>query len=277
MRKRLSAFWQRLTNPIRKIHSFLTEDPEDRPFADALADMVTTPESLWEHIDDLRKHLFRALIVTVVATAITLVFTQQIMAFLAAPIGGLKALQSIEVTENIGVFMRIGFLMGLGISIPYIALELWLFAAPGLPAKANRYGLLGIPLTLIFFFGGVAFSYYLMLPTALPFLIDFMGIKVVPRPESYYLFVTNVLFWIGISFEFPLVIYVLSAMGIVKPKMLKDNWRIAIVVIAIVAAMITPTVDPVNMFLVMAPMIFLYILSIGLSYLATREKQEPGE
>jgi sec-independent protein translocase protein TatC len=152
-----------------------------------------------------------------------------------------------------------------------------LFAAPGLPARANRYGLIGIPLTLIFFFGGVAFSYYLMLPTALPFLIDFMGIKVVPRPESYYLFVTNVLFWIGISFEFPLVIYVLSAMGIVKPKMLKDNWRIAIVVIAIAAAMITPTVDPVNMFLVMAPMIFLYVLSIGLSYFATREKQEPGE
>jgi sec-independent protein translocase protein TatC len=277
MRNRLSAFWQRLTSPFRKAHSFLTEEPDDRPFVDALVDTVQSPGMLWEHVNDLRKHIFRALLVTIMATLITLIFTRQIMAFLAVPVGGLRELQAIEVTENISVFMRIGFLTGLGISIPYIAFELWLFAAPGLSTRARRYGLLGIPLTLIFFFGGAAFAYYLMLPTALPFLLNFMGIKVALRPASYFLFVANMLFWIGIAFEFPLVIYVLSVMGLVKPKMLKDNWRIAVVVIAIIAAVITPTVDPVNMFLVMAPMVLLYLLSIGLSYIATGKKQESSE
>jgi sec-independent protein translocase protein TatC len=76
------------------------------------------------------------------------------------------------------------------------------------------------------------------------------------------------MFWIGVAFEFPLVIYVLSAIGFIKPQVLAQQWRIAVVIIAIVAAAITPTVDPVNMGLVMAPMILLYFLSIGLSFLA---------
>ncbi len=96
-----------------------------------------------------------------------------------------------------------------------------------------------------------------------------MGMNVVPRPASYISFVTGVLFWIGIAFEFPLVIYVVTAMGLIKPKYLVKNWRIAVIVIAILAAAITPTTDPVNMALVMGPMIVLYFLGIGLSYLAT--------
>lgn len=76
------------------------------------------------------------------------------------------------------------------------------------------------------------------------------------------------MFWIGVSFEFPLIIYVLSAIGIIKPQILAQQWRLAIVVIAIVAAMVTPTIDPVNQGLVMAPMILLYFISIGLSYIA---------
>ena len=78
------------------------------------------------------------------------------------------------------------------------------------------------------------------------------------------------MFWIGVSFEFPLVIYVLTAIGFIKPKVLSEHWRIAIVVIAILAAAITPTVDPVNMALVMAPMSLLYFVSIGLSFIAYR-------
>jgi sec-independent protein translocase protein TatC len=95
-----------------------------------------------------------------------------------------------------------------------------------------------------------------------------MGIQVIPRPSSYIGFVTGILFWIGITFEFPLVIYVLTLMGIVQPKSLLKHWRIAVLVIAILAAAITPTVDPVNMSLVMGPMILLYFTSIGLGYLA---------
>jgi sec-independent protein translocase protein TatC len=95
-----------------------------------------------------------------------------------------------------------------------------------------------------------------------------MNIKTELRPQSYFSFVTGLMFWIGVAFEFPLVIYVLSAIGLIQPQILAQQWRLAIVIIAIAAAVVTPTIDPVNQGLVMAPMILLYFVSIGLSYIA---------
>jgi sec-independent protein translocase protein TatC len=119
----------------------------------------------------------------------------------------------------------------------------------------------------------MAFAYYVMLPVALQFLFDFMNIKTEARPATYYPFVASLMFWIGMSFEFPLIIYILAAFKVVTARMLANQWRIAIVVIAIVSALITPTTDPVNMALVMGPMIVLYGLSILLAHIARRERQ----
>jgi len=199
---------------------------------------------------------------------ISFVFTQDIINFLAEPVGGLDKLKAIEVTETIGVFMRVALFSGIALAIPYIAFELWLFAAPGLKPRERKMGLAGIPLATIFFLGGAAFTFYLMLPAALPFLGNFLGIQTELRPQSYFSFVTGLMFWLGVSFEFPLVIYVLTAIGLIQPAILSQQWRLAIVIIAIVAAAVTPTVDPVNQGLVMAPMILLYFVSIGLSYIA---------
>jgi sec-independent protein translocase protein TatC len=107
-----------------------------------------------------------------------------------------------------------------------------------------------------------------MLPTALPFLLDFLGIATKLRPASYFDFVTSLMFWIGVAFEFPLVIFGISAMGFIQPKTLLKQWRLAVVIISVLAALITPTVDPVNMALVMGPMTGLYFLSILFSWLA---------
>jgi len=282
MRKFWNVSWRVITFPFRavlwllrlpirfykKAHEFLTFEPEDRPFVDAFADTIQKPSSLIGHLEALRKHLFRML--TAVALGILLVatYTSKIIDLLSKPIGGISALKAIDVTESVGVFMRVALLGGFAIALPYLAFEIWLFAAPGLSARSRRLGLLGIPLAGIFFISGMAFAYFFLLPTALPFLLSFMGIQTIPRPSSYINFITGLMFWIGISFEFPLVIYVLTLMGIVKPNFLARNWRIAVVIIAIAAAAVTPTVDPVNMALVMAPMILLYFLSIGMSHLA---------
>jgi sec-independent protein translocase protein TatC len=104
-----------------------------------------------------------------------------------------------------------------------------------------------------------------------------MGIQSELRPASYFRFILNIMFWIGVAFEFPLIIYVLSAVGFVKPDVLKQQWRLAIIIISILAAAITPTVDPVNMALVMLPMTLLYFISIGLSYLAYNKKGTQAE
>jgi sec-independent protein translocase protein TatC len=100
-----------------------------------------------------------------------------------------------------------------------------------------------------------------------------MGITTRVRPANYVRFVTNLLFWIGVAFQFPLVMYALAAIGVVRARTLRDGWRIAIVGIAILAAVVTPTVDLVNMALVMAPMALLYCLSIGLAAMAERARR----
>jgi sec-independent protein translocase protein TatC len=272
------AIWWLFSLPVRlykKAYAFLTFEPEDRPFVDAFADTVKKPSALMDHLEVLRKHLFRMLIAVALGILLCATYTTQIVDFLSKPVGGINALRAIDVTESVGVFMRVALLGGFAITLPYLAFEVWLFAAPGLSARARRLGLLGIPLAGLFFIGGLAFSYIFLLPTALPFLLSFMGIQTIPRPSSYINFVTGLMFWVGVSFEFPLVIYVLTLMGIVKPHFLAHNWRIAVIVIAVLAAAITPTVDPVNMTLVMAPMILLYFLSIGMSHLALLGRKRP--
>mgnify|MGYP005841691881 CR=1 FL=1 len=291
MRKRLATLWRIIAAPFRfifwilrsisrwfshtfqKVRAFMTEEPEDEPLPDAFAKTVENPAGLLEHVDALRKHLLRATLFLIITTSFSFAFASQIIDILAQPIGGIENLQAIDVTEPLGVFMRVSLLSGFAIALPYIALELWLFAAPGLRRKERLFGLAAIPLVLIFFVAGMLFAYFFMLPTALPFLLNFMNIPTIPRPSSYIGFVTTLMFWIGMSFEFPLVIYVLAMLGFVDASFMAKQWRLAMVLIAILAAAITPTVDPFSMMLVMAPLIILYFLSIGMAALAQRSRR----
>ncbi len=270
----ITAPFRWFNRTLSNVRVFLQEEPEDTPIGDSFQKAIDNPNEILYHLNDLRKHLFRAVAFLAVTTALSFAFTSQIIDFLAQPIGGIGELVAIDPTEPIGVFMRVALMSGFAIAFPYIALELWLFAAPGLSRRSRIFGLVAIPIATLFFLGGMAFAYFVMLPTALPFLLNFMGLQTVPRPSSYLRFVTSVVFWIGISFEFPLVIYVLALLGFVNSSMLIKQWRLAIVIIAIAAAMITPTIDPVNMALVMGPMIVLFFLSILLAALAGRGRDK---
>ena len=132
-----------------------------------------------------------------------------------------------------------------------------------------------MPAVVFFFLGGMAFAYFVMLPVALPFLLNFMGITTVPRPASYIGFTTGLMFWIGIAFQFPLLIFLLAGLGLVKAELLIKQWRLAIVLIAVLSAAITPTIDPVSMSLVMGPLTLLYFLSIGFALVAQRKPSTP--
>jgi sec-independent protein translocase protein TatC len=173
--------------------------------------------------------------------------------------------------------MWVALLVGFAMAFPYIVLELWMFVAPGLSRRTRVWGLLAIPIALVFLLGGMAFVRFLMMPVAFKFLMSFMGMKTQPRPSNYFRFATSLMFWIGLAFEFPLVIYIMAKIGLVRARTLVKQWRLAIVIIAIVAAVITPTVDPVNMSVVMGPMIVLYFLSIILAYIARRGRDANEE
>ena len=122
----------------------------------------------------------------------------------------------------------------------------------------------------------MAFVFFLMLPVALKFLFGFMDIPTIPRPSTYFRFVTSLMFYIGLAFELPLVVFILAKIGLVRARALAKQWRMAVVIIAIVAAVVTPTVDPVNMSIVMAPLFVLYCLSVVMAYIARRGR-DPEE
>jgi sec-independent protein translocase protein TatC len=262
-----------ISSSYKKIRNFLTEEPEDTPLPDVLSNTITNLDGVLYHLDALRKHLLRAVTFFFITTIGSFFFAPRVIDLLAKPVGGIQGLTAIDVTEPIGVFMRVALLMGFALALPYIVFELWLFVAPGLSSRARMIGLLAMPAVLFFFLLGAGFAYFVMMPVALPFLMTFLDMGTQIRPASYIAFVTGLLFWIGISFEFPLVIYILASIGLVKPKQLRDHWRIAVVVIAILAAVVTPTVDPINMSLVMGPLILLYFFSIGLAKIAYKRRQ----
>jgi sec-independent protein translocase protein TatC len=212
--------------------------------------------------------LFRSIIALAITTGVSFIFAPRILDFLARPIGGLEALQAIEVTESVGAFMRISLLTGFAIALPYIGFELFAFINPGLKRGERVLVVVALPIAFLLFLTGIAFTYFVLLEPALNFLLHFMGINTIPRPSNYVRFVTSLMLWIGLAFEFPLVIYVLAGLGVVRAGSLARGWRYAIVVIAIIAAAATPTVDPVNMSLVMAPMIVLYFVSVVLAAIA---------
>ncbi len=274
----IRRFFSSISHAFKRFFDFFTLEEEDTPLPDAFAKTIQNPVGILYHINELRKHLFRMLLYMVIATAISFIFIDFILEFLAEPLeGGLASLRAVDVTEPVGSVMKVALLSGFTISFPLLIFEIWLFAAPGLKRGERIFSLLSIPFALAFFVGGMAFAYFVMMPVALPFLLSFQGIQAIPRPNSYFPFVTNMLFWLGVAFEFPLVIFVLARMGLVQAKALASQWRLAIVVIAVVAAVVTTTVDPVNMMIVMLPMSLLYIISIGLAFFAEKRRKKPDE
>jgi sec-independent protein translocase protein TatC len=147
-----------------------------------------------------------------------------------------------------------------------------MFIVPGLTGKERRMLLTALPAITGLFLVGAAFAWFELIPPALGFLAGFQPTLFKPEwsAELYLGFVTALIFWMGVAFETPLIFFVLALLGFVRPQPLIKNWRIAVVGAAIIAAVITPTVDPVNMSLVMGPLIVLYILSIGMVFVARR-------
>jgi sec-independent protein translocase protein TatC len=291
-----------LTSPFRRIRDFLYQMPEDTPLVETVGAALGSREGLlglWEglaeHLAALRGHLFRSVVALTIATVICFSVSEDLMSLLALPLGdpaaaaevgnqggvagwlekaiaqgadGLDRLQVIEPTEAVGVFMRVSLLAGVILALPWIALEIFLFVAPGLMPRSRIVLLLGIPLVSVFFLIGVVFCFFVMLPAGIPFLYTFLGFKAAWRPSAYFDLVTTLMFWIGVTFEMPLVAYLLAAARLINARQLASVWRFAVVISAVLAAAITPTVDPINMGLVMAPMVLLYVISIFAAMIA---------
>ena len=225
---------------------------------------------LLQHLDELRRRLFKAFLALMLTTGISFAFSRQIIEYLAGPIGGIANLVSIEITENIAIFMKVSILGGFVLGMPVIVYQIVAFVLPGLQRNERLWLIFMVPFATILFVAGVAFTWFVMLPTAIPFLAGFLGITTQVRPANYFDFITRLMFWIGICFEMPLIIMFLAKLKFVSARQLAGGWRYAVLGMAVLAAAVTPTVDPVNMGLVMAPLMVLYLISILLAAIVRR-------
>jgi sec-independent protein translocase protein TatC len=231
--------------------------------------------SILEHLNELRVRLTRAFLAAIVGTVIGAFFARSALDYLASPYLRLREdsrLLIIDPTGSVVAYFRVALLIGLTIAIPIITYQLVRFFIPAMNKQERRFFLSTLPAIFILFLIGASFAWFVLIPPALTFLQSFQEGLFVTEWEAgrYITFVTSLLFWIGLAFETPLVLFVLSLLGFVTPGPLIKNWRVAVVVAAVAAALITPTIDPVNMFLVMGPLLILYAISIGLVAIGVR-------
>lgn len=224
----------------------------------------------FEHLDELRARLIRAFVAIGIGMVISLFFTNNVIEYMKASYG--QRLLVLNPTDSVTVFLKVALLLGAILAMPIITYQLFMFVLPALTKKEKRWVFLALPGTTALFLGGIAFTWFLLVPLYIRFLGSFNSdiFETGWTADAYISFVTSVLFWHGVAFEAPVVFYVLGRMGVVTPIGMIKFWRQAIVGAAIAAAIITPTVDPVTMLSIMGVLLGLYVASIGLVFVAVR-------
>ncbi len=232
--------------------------------------------TLLGHLLELRTRLIRSVIVIAVASVIAFIFYDWIFYLLKLPAEGIN-LVYIEMTEMIGTIMKVCLAAGIMLAMPYLVYEGIMFVSPALTSREKKYVYLILPWIALMFLGGVVFGYFILIPPATRFLISFGANIATPeiRIGNYISVVTRLLLSIGFVFEMPVITTFLARLGVLKPKWLADKRKAAIIFAFILAAMITPTFDPINQSLVAVPLIVLYEMSIWLARLVY--KKEPVE
>ena len=230
-------------------------------------------QPILSHLKELRQRLIRSVIAVLVATIITFFFAPQIFEILKAPAGDINLI-FIEMTEMIGIYMKVSLAGGIMLTMPYLIYHVIMFVSPALTRKEKRYVYFILPWIALMFAGGVAFAYFILIPPATKFLLSFGADIASPeiRIGNYISLVTRLLLAIGLVFELPVVTTFLARLGVLTSKWLASKRRIAIIFAFVVAAIITPTFDPVNQTLVAAPLIVLYEMSIWLAKLVQRKQ-----
>jgi sec-independent protein translocase protein TatC len=231
--------------------------------------------SFLEHLEELRQRLVRSAISVFVGFIICFYFSDNIYGLLAKPLT--DTLQSLHMADKLvytnpvdpfNLYIKLSIVGGIFLAAPYILFQLWLFISPGLYRHEKRYIWPFVGLTSSLFFAGGFFAYRFAFPAALKFLLEFAH-RFTPMItiHEYWSLALTIILGVGVVFELPVVILLLSIFGIVTPKFLIKNIRYAIIISAVVAAALAPTPDWTTLFMFWMPLVGLYVVSIGLSWL----------
>ncbi len=240
--------------------------------------------SIGQHLLELRRRMTHSAIFIAVATGVSFVFHQQILKFLMVPAQGFAGIPEgqpiyTELTEFLGIAMKVSLLSGLAISTPFILFQMVMFIAPGLKGAERRYLYTLLPVSVLSFALGAAFGYRILFPPAVKFLLSFGSDIATPyiRIGNYANLMISLLFWMGVVFETPVVLFFLSRIGVVSHEFLKRQRRYAVVVAFVLGAIITPTFDPINQTFVALPIVVLYEAGVWLAKLGGRQRRRSME
>ncbi len=236
-----------------------------------------------QHLTELRRRVTWSAASVLVTTGIAFAFHRQILRLLMEPAERFVDIPNqgpifTEMTEFIGVATKTSLLVGIFAALPFILYQVVMFVAPGLKTREKVYLYAMLPTSVLVFLVGSAFGYLVLFPPAINFLLNFGSDVASPfiRLGSYVSLILTLLFWMGILFQTPLVLFFLAKIGVVNYRWLAGKRRIAVVVAFILGALITPTFDPVNQALVAVPIIVLYEVGIWLARFGGRRESPAG-
>ncbi len=259
--------------------------PEPAPAAPPTGSASETPghpqqedaQPLIEHLKELRDRLLKATLALVIGVVIGLFFAKPFLEILISPLQGASELQLLKPTESIFIYLKGGMILGAIVASPFILYQIFAFIVPGLTKRERRGLYLVLPLAAGLFALGVAFASFIVLPFTLRYLTTFLSDLAISQYSfgEYMSFVLSFLFWLGAAFELPLFIAILARLGVITPQQLQSTWRYAVVIVAVLSAVITPTPDPFTMSLVMIPLLGLYVLGILMARIAYKPRTSP--
>ncbi len=223
--------------------------------------------TVFEHLGELRHRLFISVTALVVAFAALYFFNSRLLDLLLDPLAPEnRKLLALSPTEPFMVILKVVFGAAILVTLPVVLYQLYAFVIPAVAVQTRKRMLLVVAGISTLFLGGVLFAYFLVLPVALQWLLGFAGddFTIALRADEYFSFALTMLLAGGLVFEVPIAMLLFARMGLVTAQQYRHHWRIALVVIAFVAA-ILPGGDPASMFLLMVPMIALYSVGVWLA------------
>jgi sec-independent protein translocase protein TatC len=255
----------------------------DRPSDDAFdAEEEETPGakmSFLDHLDELRRRIIASLLGVLVGCLIAFTFVTKIYDFVMRPLHAMlppgSKLVYTEPTEAFMLYLKMALLAGIIIAAPIVLWQVWLFISPGLYAREKKVAVPFIALGSIGFVLGAACSHYILFPVMWRFLAGFSTeyTMFMPRIDSIFGLYAKTMLGMGVIFQMPTLVYFLARLGMVSARFLLRQFKYAVLLIFILAAVITPSGDPMTQTVFAAPMILLYLLSIGIAWLFGKKRQ----
>ncbi len=231
-----------------------------------------------EHLEDLRKRLFYSFVAIVIAVLPAWFFSKDIYNILSLPVTKFlpegEQLVFTSLPAPFFLYMKVSFLTAIFVAAPFLFLQIWYFIAPGLYQKEKKYVIPFVVMTTFFFAGGGAFAFLVVFPFACNFFLS-MGseFKALITVDQYFSLAMRVILGIALVFELPTLVFFLAKMGLVTSRMMIKHFKYAVLFVFIIAAVITPTPDPMTQSIVAVPMLGLYGLSILIAMVVGKKKE----